>query len=76
MVVCNATPARHLWYVNYITPFPRNVNLGRLWEHESKSRDPIVQNLPGAFPRTPLPAGAFGVRDWPLNKSNLATALH
>ena len=30
-VACNATPARHLWYVNYITPFPRNVSLGRLW---------------------------------------------
>ena len=26
----DATPARHLWYVNYITPFPRNVSLGRL----------------------------------------------
>ena len=31
MVACNATPAGHLWYVNYITPFPRNVSLGRLW---------------------------------------------
>ena len=30
-VACNATPARHLWYVDYITPFPRNVSLGRLW---------------------------------------------
>ena len=29
-VACNATPARDLWYVNYITPFPRNVSLGRL----------------------------------------------
>ena len=28
---CNETPARHLWYVNYITPFPRNLSLGRLW---------------------------------------------
>ena len=26
-VACNATPARHLWYVNYITPFLRNVSL-------------------------------------------------
>ena len=26
----NATPARQLWYVNYITPFPRNVSLGSL----------------------------------------------
>ena len=30
-VACNATPVRHLCYVNYITPFPRNVSLGRLW---------------------------------------------
>ena len=34
MVACNATPARHLWYVNNITPFPRNVRLGRLWYHQ------------------------------------------
>ena len=31
-VACNATPARLLWYVNYITPLPRNVSLGRLWQ--------------------------------------------
>ena len=31
MVACNATAVHHLWYVNYITPFPRNVSLGRLW---------------------------------------------
>ena len=30
-VACNATPARHLWYVNYITPFLRNVSWGGLW---------------------------------------------
>ena len=30
MVACNATPARHLWHVNYITPFPRNVSLDSL----------------------------------------------
>ena len=30
-VASNATPARHLWYVNYFTPFPRNVSLGHLW---------------------------------------------
>ena len=29
-VACNATPARHICYVNYITPFPRNGSLGRL----------------------------------------------
>ena len=28
-VACNATPARHLWYVT----LPRNVSLGRLWSH-------------------------------------------
>ena len=26
----NYPPARHLWYVNYITPFRRNVSLGPL----------------------------------------------
>ena len=34
-VVCNVTPALHLRYVNYITPFPRNVSLGRLWLNET-----------------------------------------
>ena len=29
-VACNATLARHLCYVDYNTPFPRNVSLGRL----------------------------------------------
>ena len=27
----NVTPVCHLWYVNYFTPFPRNMSLGRLW---------------------------------------------
>ena len=34
-VACNATPARHLWYVNYITPFLRNVSLGCLCRTDS-----------------------------------------
>ena len=37
-VACNATPVRHLWYVNYIAPFPRNVSLGRLWSLVMKRR--------------------------------------
>ena len=37
-VACNATPARHVRYVN-ITPFPRNVSLGRLWCHCNPDRD-------------------------------------
>ena len=36
-VTCNATPARHLWYVNYITPFPRNVSLGHLCSCQLKT---------------------------------------
>ena len=34
MVACNATPACHLCYVNYITPFPCNLSLGHLWATE------------------------------------------
>ena len=30
-VACNATPVRHLCYINYITTFSRNVSLGRPW---------------------------------------------
>ena len=26
-----------LWYVNYISPFPRNVSLGRLWIDGTKN---------------------------------------
>ena len=32
-VACNATPACRLCYVNYITPFPRDVSLGGLCSH-------------------------------------------
>ena len=32
-VAFNATPARRLCYVNYITPFPRDVSLGGLCSH-------------------------------------------
>ena len=35
-VACNATLARHICYVNYISPFPRNVSLGRLWLYKIK----------------------------------------
>ena len=44
-VACNATLARHICYVNYISPFPHNVSLGRLWFNHfasfclSKSQD-------------------------------------
>ena len=37
-VACNATPARHLCYVKYITPFPRKVSLGRLCSINKISR--------------------------------------
>ena len=36
-VACNATPARHLCYVNYITTFSRKVSLGRLSTRTAKA---------------------------------------
>ena len=27
----------HICYVNYITPFPRNVSLGRLWSYDDRN---------------------------------------
>ena len=43
-VACNATPARHICYVNYITPFPGNVSLGRLWLKQPVEADEDYQN--------------------------------
>ena len=44
-VACNVTPAHHLWYVNYFTPFPHNVSLDHLWVDQYSSVKTKKTNL-------------------------------
>ena len=57
--------ARHICYVNYISPFPRNVSLGRLWlglENkflENKSRQIFLRSTGLLYKFLPTKLGVF-----------------
>ena len=60
-VACNATLALHICYVNYISPFPCNVSLGRLWSNDRNA--PRLTHAQSFF--SPARIWRYGERSFP-----------
>ena len=51
-----------LWYVNYFTPFPHNVSLGRLWSDRQVSTRIVLVEYRGLGPPENRGSGTGGAR--------------